>query len=177
MPKKFSAETRRIAQGYYEGGQSPTQTEWTMLDLHGVSVSAKTIDDWHKQYGWRHYELAKQELIDSSNPNLPFGVSKIKDPVFHDCEAIAKSYCRGEGYRKTGPIKPVIQEALREVVRRKEGVPVAVLDYLSKVVLRTFIKETRKNNAFDPRIDIDPERQAIIDAVEAIEADGDEGGD
>ena len=53
-----------------------------------------------------------------------------------------------------------------EVVRRKEGVPVAVLDYLSKVVLRPFIKEFGKNNAFDPRVDIDPERQAIIDAVE-----------
>ena len=58
-----------------------------------------------------------------------------------------------------------------EVVRRKEGVPVAVLDYLSKVVLRPFIKEIRKNNAFDPRIDLDPERQAIIDAVEFIKAD------
>ena len=45
----------------------------------------------------------------------------------------------------------------------------AVLDYLSKVVLRPFIKEIGKNNAFDPRIDIDPERQAIIDAVEYIE--------
>ena len=97
-------------------------------------------------------------------------MSKIKDPVFHDCEAIAKNWCRGEGYRNDGPIRPVIQGALQgalmEVVRRKEGVPVAVLDYLSKVVLRPFIKEIGKNNAFDPRVDIDPERQAIIDAVE-----------
>ena len=53
-----------------------------------------------------------------------------------------------------------------EVVGRKEGIPVAVLDYLSKLVLRPFIKEIGKNNAFDPRVDIDPERQAIIDAVE-----------
>ena len=60
-----------------------------------------------------------------------------------------------------------------EVVGRKEGVPVAVLDYLSKVVLRPFIKEIRKNNAFDPRVDIDPERQAIIDAVPTVAGDDD----
>jgi len=177
MPKRFNDEIKRLAKGYYEGGESPTETERTMHNVHGIDMSAKTIDDWHKEEGWRHYKLAKRELIDNANPNLPFGVSKIKDPVFHDCEAIAKNYCRGEGYMKTGPIRPVIQGALREVARRKEGVPVAVLDYLSKVVLRPFIREIRKNNAFDPRIDIDPERQAIIDAVEAIEADGDEGGD
>ena len=61
-----------------------------------------------------------------------------------------------------------------EVVRRKEGVPVAVLDYLSKVVLRLFIKEIGKNNAFHPRVDIDPERQAIIDAVPTVAGDDDE---
>ena len=159
----------QLSQGYYESGSTPTETETAMFKNHGVVVAERTIRKWAKKHSWRHWSLAKQELIDNANPKLPFGVSKITDPVFHDAEAIAKNYCRGEGYVKTGPIRPVIQGALREVVSRKEGVPVAVLDYLSKVVLRPFIKEIRKNNAFDPRIDIDPERQAIIDAVEYIE--------
>ena len=165
----INAANKQIAQEYYESGLTPTETEKEMFRNHGVVVSSRTIANWATAVPWRHWKLGKLELINNANPDLPFGVSKIKDPVFHDAEAIAKNYCRGEGYVKTGPIRPVIQGALKEVVRRTEGVPVAVLDYLSKVVLRPFIKEIRKNNAFDPRIDIDPERQAIIDAVEYIE--------
>ena len=164
----------QLAQGYYEGGLTPRETEMGLFKNHAVVVAERTISKWARKYKWRHWNLAKLELLNNANPDLPFGVSKIKDPVFHDAEAIAKNWCRGEGYVKGGSIRPVIQGALREVIRQKEGVPVAVLDYLSKVVLRPFIKEIRKNNAFDPRVDIDPQRQAIIDAVPTVAGDDDE---
>jgi len=164
----------KITQGYYEGGATPKQTQILCYKNHGIDVAERTISKWAAKHKWRHWGLAKLELLNNANPDLPFGVSKITDPVFHDAEAIAKNWCRGEGYVKKGPIRPVIQGALKEVVRQKEGVPVAVLDYLSKVVLRDFINEVRKNNAFDPRIDIDPASQAIIDAVPKISPDDDE---
>ena len=165
---------RNLAQGIYEGGATPNETVAVLYRNHAVIVSDRTITKWAAKYKWRHWGIGKMELLNNANPKLPFGVSKITDPVFHDAEAIAKNWCRGEGYVKKGPIRPVIQGALKEVVRQKEGVPVAVLDYLSKVVLRDFINEVRKNNAFDPRIDIDPASQAIIDAVPKISPDDDE---
>ena len=170
----FSQHDKQLAKDYYEGGSTPKETELSMFKNHAVLVAEKTIRNWAKKGKWQHWEIGKLELLNNANPKLPFGVSKITDPVFHDAEAIAKAWCRGQGYVKDGPIRPVIQGALMEVVRRKEGVPVAVLDYLSNVVLRPFIKEIRKNNIFDPHIDIDPEQQAIIDAVESVEADGDD---
>ena len=171
MPMQHSAETRLLAQGYWEGGQSPTEVETTMMRNHGIVLSARTMSDakkgWAVQESWRDWKLAKFELSEKSNPNLPFGVSNIKDPVFHDCEVIAKRYCRGEASR-SGPIRPVIQEALRRVVDAKEP-PVAVLDYLAKVVLRPYINNVRKNNVPAHPFDIDLERQAIIDAVKEDE--------
>ena len=163
----------KIAQGYYEGGATPKQTQMLCYRNHGIDVGERTISKWAAKHKWRHWKLAKLELLNNANPDLPFGVSKITDPVFHDAEAIAKNWCRGRGYVRTGPIRPVIQGALEAVARQKVGVPVAVLDYLSKVVLRPFIKELRKNKPLDPRIYIDPERQAIIDAVDSIAEDGD----
>ena len=161
----------QLAKEYYEGGSTPKQTQMTLYRNHAIDVGERTITKWAKKYKWRHWRLAKVELLNNANPALPFGVSKITDPVFHDAEAIAKKYCRGEGYVESGPIQPIIKEALSEVIRQKEGVPVVVLDYLSKVVLRSFIKELRKNKPLDPRIYIDPERQAIIDAVAFIKED------
>ena len=119
MPKHHSAETRLLARGYWEGGQSPKQVETTMMSNHGIIVASKTMSDakngWAVKEGWQDWKLAKFELSEKSNPNRPFGVSNIKDPVFHDCEVIAKRYCRGEASR-SGPIRPVIQEARRRVV-------------------------------------------------------------
>jgi hypothetical protein len=37
-----------------------------------------------------------------------------------------------------------------------------------------FIKELRKNKPLDPHLYVDPERQAIIDAVEFIKEDDEE---
>jgi hypothetical protein len=163
----------QLAKGYYEGGSTPKQTQMALYGNHGIDVGERTITKWAGKYKWRHWKLAKLELLNNANPDLPFGVSKITDPVFHDAEAIAKNWCRGEGYSmvSNGPIRPVIQGALEAVARQKVGVPVAVLDYLSKVVLRPFIKELRKNKPLDPRIYIEPERQAIIDAVKEVPDD------
>ena len=107
----FSEQDKQLAKDYYEGGHTPKETETAMYKNHAVRVTTRTIDNWQKARSWRHWSLAKKELIDNANPSLPFGVSKIKDPVFHDCEAIAKNWCRGEGYRNDGPIRPVIQGA------------------------------------------------------------------
>jgi len=167
---------RNLAQGIYEGGATPNETVAVLYRNHAVIVSDRTITKWAAKYKWRHWGLGKMELLNNANPKLPFGVSKITDPVFHDAEAIAKNWCRGEGYSmvKNGPIRPIIQKALEAVATQKVGVPIAVLDYLSKVVLRPFIKELRKNKPLDPRLYVDLERQAIIDAVEFIKEDDEE---
>lgn len=174
MPFEYTPEDHQHAKELWEGGHKPKEVELEMGNLHGCPVPARTISNWANEERWRHWSIGKLELLNNANPDLPFGVSKIKDPVFHDAEAIAKNWCRGDGYVEDGPIKPVIQGALAAVARQKVGVPVAVLDYLSKVVLRPFIKELRKNKPLDPRLYVDPERQAIIDAVEFIKEDDEE---
>ena len=163
MPFEYDPEAKLLAKALWEGGHKPIETERAMGRIHAIPVPARTISNWAKEEGWRHWKLAKAEIAGGSNPNLPFGVSGIKDPLLHDCEVIAKKYCRQEGSR-SGPIKPVIAQALMVVINEKEP-PQAVLDYLAKVVLRPYIINVRKNNLPSYMFDMPASTQAIIDAL------------
>ena len=163
MPFEYDAETKQLAKALWESGHKPIETERAMGLTHGKNVPARTISNWAKEGKWRHWKLAKAEIAKKSNPNLAFGVSGVKDPLFHDCEVIAKKYCRQQGSR-SGPIKPVIAQALMVVIIEKEP-PQAVLDYLAKVVLRPYIINVRKNNLPSWTIDMPASTQAIIDAL------------
>ena len=146
MAKIFTDSDKTKCRFYYEQGQSPTKCANAMYVNHQIVMTAKTVQNWAKEYGWSDWKQGQEASASASNPAMPFGVSHVIDPILHISEQVAKNYCHKHD-NGNGKIAPMIKGAL-QAVAAEINPPESVLEYLNKHVLRQYIKNMRKFNTY-----------------------------
>ena len=74
--------------------------EFKMAEQYGYLIKYTTLKSWARRGGWKHFSNA--DTPKHLNPNEPFGVSGISDPVYHLSLTMAKRLIREDsGTRST----------------------------------------------------------------------------
>ena len=148
---------KAAARQFWEGGYSPDENRAALKDLHNVGVADKTLRRWAREGGWRDWRPARKgRLAEAGNPNVPFGVTGIQDPIFHLCEVLARREIRNELTRSAGESRTVIaNRVLDSVMWAYQPGPVArdrlkprIMDYIA-----AFSRNTQVNQELQPYID------------------------
>ena len=160
MPKQFDEAVKEFAKELWEGGTKPDKVLDQLTTDRGVDVSDKTLRRWAKAGQWRDWKLARREIAEHFNPDLPFGVSHIHDPVLHLALVIARRAVREDSRTRSGRPQWVTKSALEEVQRQLEpGWP--VLEYIRPIIM-DYIRDWRKGPMINYPSPIDPESEAIL---------------
>ena len=153
MAPIHSLETRNKAKRYWEGGMNPQNVVDALKLNDGVIVPRRTVTDWAKKENWKDWRDAQQEKLATVNPNLPFGVTNIQDPVLHLATQQAKNMLYqalnetdlNEALNMTALESPssLIQQCLAEV-EHTYAIGVRGIEYLRRSVLPAYIRELKK---------------------------------
>ena len=145
------------AQQFWEGGYTPDENRAALNDLHGSAPADKTLRRWASDGNWKDWrEARKRRLGEAGNPNVPFGVTGIQDPIFHLCEVMARREVRNELTRSAGESRTVITNRILEsIMWTYQPGPVAldrlkprIMDYIA-----AFSKNPQVNQELQPYID------------------------
>ena len=153
MAPVHSQETRNKAKVYWESGMSPQSVREALVLNDGVTVPLRTISHWARTEGWNSWKDAQLNKLATVNPNVPFGVTNIQDPVLHLATQQAKNLLYqmlnesniNEESNKTGLESPssLIRQCLAEV-EHTYAIGVRGIEYLRRSVLPAYIRELRK---------------------------------
>ena len=153
MAPVHSQETRNKAKVYWESGMSPQSVREALVLNDGVTVPLRTISHWARTEGWDSWKEAQLDKLATVNPNVPFGVTNIQDPVLHLATQQAKNLLYqmlnesdiNEESNKTGLESPssLIRQCLAEI-EHTYAIGVRGIEYLRRSVLPAYIRELRK---------------------------------
>jgi hypothetical protein len=166
MAPVHTEETRVKARGYWESGMHPTQVQEALKLNYGAKVPLRTLGNWSEKYDWKPWRAAQQEKLSTVNPNLPFGVTNIQDPIMHLAIVQAKKWLKvrasqsqldeqAESLSLQSP-SSLIRQCLEEI-DNDYAIGVRGIEYLRCSVLPQYIRQLKhlKDNQKDiPRADI-----------------------
>ena len=158
------------AKDFWEGGYRPDENRAALKDLHGVAPSDKTLHRWASDGKWEHWKVARRAgLAVAGNPNVPFGVTGIQDPIFHLCDVLARREVRADsGTRSNDPRSSITRRVLETVQWTYQPGPVALQRLKPRIM--AYITAFRNNPPSpDDGLIIDPDIQAVIDVIEEDE--------
>ena len=64
-------------------GYPPRKVIQDILDEWGIEIPIRTLRSWAINQNWKSWKETAQELAQGINPNVDFGVTGIRDPIFH----------------------------------------------------------------------------------------------
>ena len=99
-------EWKNRARELWELGWNPKRViekldeEFKMAEQYGYLIKYTTLKSWARRGGWKHFSNA--DTPKHMNPNEPFGVSGISDPIYHLSLVMGKRLIREDsGTRST----------------------------------------------------------------------------
>ena len=138
-------EIKERARALWEDGWTPTKViykldeEFHMVENLGHRLKYTTLASWAVKGGWKYF--VDHDTPKELNPNQPFGVSGINDPVYHLSLVMGKRLVReNSGTRSNSKeygSRPsvIVAEALADVDREYDPGP-DTLDYLKPILTR-----------------------------------------
>ena len=130
-----------------EWGWKPKQILDAMEKEFGRRVKYRTLKPWADDGGWKYFE--DSDTPKKSNPNEPFGVSGITDPIYHLSLVMGKRLIREDGATRSTDTteygsrpSTIVAQALEEINLVYDPGP-DTIDYL-KPVLARYVHSVRR---------------------------------
>ena len=164
MPKQFDQSIKELAKTRWEGGYKPNEVLDALLVDGGVVVTDKTLRRWAKAGRWRDWKLERRRIAERLNPNLPFGVSQIRDPMLHLAWVIARRSVREDSRTRSGRTDMIAKSALEDVQWALEPGPF-ILQYLKPLIM-DYVRDWRKGPMINYPGPIDPKSEAFFSSID-----------
>ena len=146
------------AKTFWEGGNTPAENMDSIKDLHNVTVADKTLRRWADEGKWKDWKKARKERSAlSGNPNVPFGVTGIQDPIFHLCEVLARREVRADSGTRSTESRVLITNRVLATVRWTYQPGPLALDRLKPRIMdyiTAFRRNPQEHEELQPYIDL-----------------------